>query len=58
MNFDFHFRRNANRARDEILLVREAGQFGIDQAGVDLLLQNRVVARELLDLAVAEAICA
>jgi hypothetical protein len=47
---------DAHGARDEVLVGRERGLLGRDQAGVDLFLQQRMVARDLLQAPGAQAV--
>jgi hypothetical protein len=48
MGFQQHGVFDADGARHQVLVGRERRLLGRDQAGVDLLLQQRVVARDLL----------
>src|SRR5688572_1843295 len=56
LHFRLHRRIDAERLGDEVLVRRVLGLLGGDDAAVDLLLQQRVIARDLGKLAVAHAV--
>ena len=47
---------DTDRASNQILILGKLGPFSADQSGVDLLLQQRMIARDLFQLATAKTI--